>query len=135
MTLYGFVSPSEVASLIAHCEVLVAPFYPTPHMCTVAHTKLSDYAAWQRPILAPDLPQVRSFVERFAIPSFLFDAKEYPHCLEKLVEIIQTVQKNRSLLHQKQRDSMQSEEGRKEGRLFCVSWQRRCAQIAQSLSL
>ena len=59
----GFRSPSELPVLVAGAQALVAPFSASGRMPYVAHTKLLEYAAWQRPVLAPDLPVVR---EHFA---------------------------------------------------------------------
>lgn len=59
----GFTPPSELSSLVAEAHALVAPFSAAGRMPYVAHTKLLEYAAWQRPVVAPDLPVTR---EHFA---------------------------------------------------------------------
>jgi glycosyltransferase involved in cell wall biosynthesis len=59
----GFRPPSELPELVAGAHALVAPFSASGRMPYVAHTKLLEYAAWQRPVLAPDLPATR---EHFA---------------------------------------------------------------------
>lgn len=55
----GFRPPAELSELIAGAHALVAPFLATGRMPYVAHTKLLEYTAWQRPVIAPDLPVVR----------------------------------------------------------------------------
>lgn len=59
----GFRAPAELPALAAGAHVLIAPFSASGRMPYVAHTKLLEYAAWQRPVLAPDLPVTR---EHFA---------------------------------------------------------------------
>jgi glycosyltransferase involved in cell wall biosynthesis len=55
----GFRAPAELPALAAGAHALVAPFSASGRMPYVAHTKLLEYAAWQRPVLAPDLPVTR----------------------------------------------------------------------------
>ncbi len=60
----GFLPPTELPEIVANSHVLIAPFSATGRMAYVAHTKLLEYAAWQRPIVAPDLPVVREHFSR-----------------------------------------------------------------------
>ena len=55
----GFHPPSELDRLAEAAQVFVAPFEASGRMAYVAHTKLLEYAAWGRPVIAPDLPVVR----------------------------------------------------------------------------
>jgi glycosyltransferase involved in cell wall biosynthesis len=55
----GFVPPAELPALAAEAHVLVAPFRGDNRMPFVAHTKLAEYVALRRPVVAPDLPIVR----------------------------------------------------------------------------
>jgi glycosyltransferase involved in cell wall biosynthesis len=55
----GYRPPSALAGLAGDADVFVAPFEPVGRMPYVAHTKLLEYAAWGRPVIAPDLPVVR----------------------------------------------------------------------------
>jgi glycosyltransferase involved in cell wall biosynthesis len=55
----GFIAPTELAGTAANAHVFVAPFSAGGRMPYVAHTKLLEYAAWQRPVIAPDLPVTR----------------------------------------------------------------------------
>ena len=59
----GFVSPARIPELAAQAHVFAAPFRPERRMPFVAHTKLLEYVALRRPVVAPDLPIVR---EHFA---------------------------------------------------------------------
>jgi glycosyltransferase involved in cell wall biosynthesis len=59
----GFRAPSALPALAAGAQALVAPFSASGRMPYVAHTKLLEYAAWQRPVLAPDLPVTREHFE------------------------------------------------------------------------
>jgi glycosyltransferase involved in cell wall biosynthesis len=59
----GFLAPAELPELVAGAHALVAPFSATGRMPYVAHTKLLEYAAWQRPVVAPDLPVTREHFE------------------------------------------------------------------------
>lgn len=55
----GFVAPRELPALAASAHVLVAPFRPERRMPFVAHTKLAEYVALRRPVVAPELAIVR----------------------------------------------------------------------------
>lgn len=59
VTFAGFRPPAELPDLATTAQVLVAPFSASGRMPYVAHTKLLEYAVWQRPVLAPDLPVTR----------------------------------------------------------------------------
>jgi glycosyltransferase involved in cell wall biosynthesis len=59
VTFTGFVAPAELPRLAAAAHVLVAPFHGDGRMPFVAHTKLDEYIALRRPVVAPDLPIVR----------------------------------------------------------------------------
>jgi glycosyltransferase involved in cell wall biosynthesis len=54
----GFVAPAEIPALAREAHVFVAPFRAERRMPFVAHTKLAEYAALRRPVVAPDLPIV-----------------------------------------------------------------------------
>lgn len=58
-TFAGFLPPGSLHEIAARCHAFVAPFSATGRMPYVAHTKLAEYAAWQRPVIAPDLPVTR----------------------------------------------------------------------------
>ncbi|MFN0064914.1 MAG: glycosyltransferase family 4 protein [Chlamydiales bacterium] len=57
---FGYCPPTEVTEIAQTSHAFVAPFALTGRMPYVAHTKLYEYSAWQRPFLAPDIPLVRS---------------------------------------------------------------------------
>lgn len=56
--LAGFMNPADIPALAASAHVLVAPFMAQRRMPFVAHTKLVEYVALRRPVVAPDLPIV-----------------------------------------------------------------------------
>lgn len=55
----GFITPAGLGDIVSSAHAFVAPFSATGRMPYVAHTKLLEYAAWQRPVIAPDLPVTR----------------------------------------------------------------------------
>jgi glycosyltransferase involved in cell wall biosynthesis len=55
----GFVSPAQLPALAAGAHAFAAPFRGERRMPFVAHTKLAEYVALRRPVVAPDLPIVR----------------------------------------------------------------------------
>lgn len=59
VTWHGFVAPGEIAARIANAHAFVAPFLCEGRMPFVAHTKLVEYRAWRRPVVAPDLAVAR----------------------------------------------------------------------------
>lgn len=59
VTWHGFVSPGDIAPRIAATDAFVAPFLCEGRMPFVAHTKLAEYRAWRRPVVAPDLAVTR----------------------------------------------------------------------------
>ncbi len=52
----GFIPPGQLPAIVSRCHAFVAPFSAVGKMPYVAHTKLLEYSAWQRPVIAPDLP-------------------------------------------------------------------------------
>lgn len=56
---HGFVPPSQLAHHVQRAHAFVAPFRAEERMPYVAHTKLYEYAAWGRPVIAPDLEVVK----------------------------------------------------------------------------
>ncbi|GEM_PF-62622 len=59
ITWHGFVAPGEIAERIANAHAFVAPFLCEGRMPFVAHTKLVEYRAWRRPVVAPDVAVAR----------------------------------------------------------------------------
>jgi glycosyltransferase involved in cell wall biosynthesis len=93
--LHGFVSPSLIPSLLHSTHALAAPFYPTPHMRCVAHTKLADYGKWALPVIAPRLENV---LEEVWIDDYLFDASDYPNSIRSLVAALHQLLNKEALL-------------------------------------
>ena len=54
----GFVAPGAIPALAATAHAFAAPFRAERRMPFVAHTKLLEYIALRRPVVAPDLPIV-----------------------------------------------------------------------------
>jgi len=58
VVFHGHVAPAEVAGFMRRAEVLVLPSRDAGRMGVVAHTKLYEYLAAGRPIVAVDLPSI-----------------------------------------------------------------------------
>jgi len=56
---YGFVRPVEIPPLLRKADLLVVPSKNAGRMPYVAHTKIYEYMAYGKPIVATDLPAVR----------------------------------------------------------------------------
>ena len=54
----GFVKPDQLSIVLKDADVFVTSFDNSERMPYVAHTKLYEYLAWQRPIIAPNLKVV-----------------------------------------------------------------------------
>ena len=59
VTLTGYVPPGEVRQRMAEADIFLLPSLAEGRMPYVAHTKLYEYRACRRPIVASDLPSVR----------------------------------------------------------------------------
>ncbi|MBS0623784.1 MAG: glycosyltransferase [Verrucomicrobia bacterium] len=55
----GFISPSHLQEAVMATHAFIAPFQLVGRMPYVAHTKLYDYQAWGRTIIAPDCEIVK----------------------------------------------------------------------------
>lgn len=60
--LLGFMPSEELQQEVQKADAFITPFQDKERMAYVAHTKLIEYKAWQRPILAPDLEIVHQEV-------------------------------------------------------------------------
>lgn len=60
---HGFRKPDDLPKLIVEADAFVLPASDQERMPYVAHTKLYDYLACAKPILAADLPSVREVVD------------------------------------------------------------------------
>lgn len=82
----GFRPPAELPELVAGAHALVAPFSSSGRMPFVAHTKLLEYSAWRRPVVAPDLPVVREHLspESGWVPFTADDAGSLAAALQSL---------------------------------------------------
>lgn len=89
---HGFLSPVDLPAQAQRAHAFVAPFYATERMPYVAHTKLLEYAAWGRPIVAPRVEAVLEVVSRDE-DDCLFEPGDV-HALEAaLVRVQRQVQK------------------------------------------
>lgn len=83
VTFHGFRTQQELPLLLRDAGAFVAPFLATGRMPYVAHTKLVDYAAWGRPLIAPDLPVVRSHTCKETILFIPGNASSLANALEQ----------------------------------------------------
>lgn len=115
----GFRPPSQLDDLVREADVFVAPFEPAGRMPYVAHTKLLEYAAWRRPVVAPDLPVVR---EHFADGAGLVAFR--PGDTDALAAALSRLQSDRGYL-----DSAKYAMARQAP----LSWGERAARLAAAL--
>ncbi len=59
----GFIPPPKLGPVLSLADVLIVPSLPEGRMPYVAITKVYDYLAMGRPILAADLPGIREVIE------------------------------------------------------------------------
>ena len=83
----GFVPPHKLPSIVKEAQAFVAPFENSGRMPYVAHTKLFEYAAWGRPIIAPNLPIVQEHFEK-GKGALLFEA-DNPSSLADAIKALQ----------------------------------------------
>jgi len=63
VTFHGFVAPGEVAEMAKGIDIFVAPCRAEKKMPFVAHTKIYEYLAFGRPVVAADLPSIQEEIE------------------------------------------------------------------------
>lgn len=111
----GFQQPAKLQSLVEQADAFVAPFDNQGKMAYVAHTKLADYTAWGRPLIAPDLPIVKEHVD----PHTFFYQNEK---IESLVDALQKLESPQ------QREAWHAKKAR-----FDLSWDTRTHNYLQIL--
>lgn len=92
VTFHGFVKPSEVEHWTRNADILIAPCLAKGKMPYVAHTKIYEYLASGRPVIAADLPSIREEIED-RVNGILFEAGNH----ESLAHAIMDVVSNREL--------------------------------------
>ncbi len=98
VNLLGFIPPGKIAEIVKDAHAFIAPFQARGRMPYVAHTKLFEYAAWGRPIIAPDLPIVREHFKEGQGVLFFEPGNE-----TALADCIESLQQE-TLRHQLQRE-------------------------------
>lgn len=83
VSFHGFYPPSKLIDVVKHADVFVTSFEPVSGMPYVAHTKLHEYAAWGRPIIAPDLSVVKEYIGPKE-GALLYQ----PGCLQSLIDCL-----------------------------------------------
>jgi glycosyltransferase involved in cell wall biosynthesis len=63
VNFHGFLPPFQVAAQAAGAHLFVAPSLPEGKMPHVAHTKIYEYLALGRPVVAADLPSIREEIK------------------------------------------------------------------------
>jgi glycosyltransferase involved in cell wall biosynthesis len=64
LEITGFRPRKEALGLISEADVCVSPFYPTPILNSTSPTKLIEYMALGRPVVANDHPEQRLVLEQ-----------------------------------------------------------------------
>ena len=64
LEITGFLPREEALRLISEATVCVSPFYPTPILNSTSPTKLIEYMALGRPVVANDHPEQRLVLEQ-----------------------------------------------------------------------
>jgi glycosyltransferase involved in cell wall biosynthesis len=80
----GFFSTKELSEVLSQADLFITTFDPVERMPYVAHTKLYEYQAWQRPIIAPNFQVVREHVPK---GSLLYDPEKEDSLVQALKEI------------------------------------------------
>jgi glycosyltransferase involved in cell wall biosynthesis len=83
---HGFLAPSQISQYAARANAFVAPFYAVERMPYVAHTKLLEYAAWGRPIIAP---RVEVVLEQMHAGALLFEPGDVNSLANQLHQAMQ----------------------------------------------
>jgi glycosyltransferase involved in cell wall biosynthesis len=84
VSFLGFQPPHSLQKHITDADAFVAPFNIEGRMAYVAHTKLHDYIAWGRAVIAPNVAVVR---EHLGDNPLLFtpgNKKNLAECIQKL---------------------------------------------------
>lgn len=72
LQITGFLRRDEALRLVSRATVCVSPFYPTPILNSTSPTKLIEYMALGRPVVANDHPEQRLVLEQsragFCVP-------------------------------------------------------------------
>jgi hypothetical protein len=97
VNFHGFKAPAQLQQELQAIDLLVAPFELTPHMCYVAHTKLIDYNRLTRPIIAPNIPEVREQLSQIAPSCFLFSPEGYPNKIDSLAKVLDNLKNTKQI--------------------------------------
>jgi glycosyltransferase involved in cell wall biosynthesis len=84
---HGFVPPAEVPLWARQMHVLIVPSLPAGKMPYVAHTKVYEYLAMGRPVVAADLPSIREEIQD-GYNGALFKAGDVGSLVEKILKIV-----------------------------------------------
>jgi glycosyltransferase involved in cell wall biosynthesis len=83
----GFLPREEAISYIERADVCVSPFYPTPILNSTSPTKLVEYMAMGKPVVANDHPEQRQIIEEsragLCVP---YDEQEFASAIIKILE-------------------------------------------------
>ena len=63
VTITGFLPREKALSYVAKADVCVSPFYPTPILNSTSPTKIVEYMALGKPVVANDHPEQRLIIE------------------------------------------------------------------------
>lgn len=84
VTFKGFHSAADLPKVLKEADAFITTFENHERMPYVAHTKLYEYQAWKRPVIAPDFEVVKEHVTQGAL---LFESGTQESLIKALNEI------------------------------------------------
>lgn len=87
VNFYGFLPPSQVAAQAAKAHLFVAPSLPEGKMPHVAHTKIYEYLALGRPVVAANLPSIQEEIKN-GVNGILFKAGNVKALADAILNLV-----------------------------------------------
>ena len=83
----GFLSQDQALAYVAKADVCISPFYPTPILNSTSPTKLIEYMAMARPVVANDHPEQRLVINEsqggYCVP---YDEQAFAEAIISILE-------------------------------------------------
>lgn len=87
VTITGFLPREEAMDYVAKANVCVSPFYPTPILNSTSPTKLVEYMAMGRPVVANDHPEQRLVIKESAAGICVpYEEQQFAAAIVKILE-------------------------------------------------